>query len=227
MPSPIWSLPICLDSWTYHSKFLCSIVFTSSALASITSHIYNCVLFLLFLCLFILFEVISPLMFSSILDTYWPGGFIFQCHILLPFHTVLGVLKIRMLKWFAIPSSSGPRFVRTLHHRSWVVLHGLAHSFIELDKAVVHVIRFTSFCDGGFQYVCPLMPSLSAYCITGISLTLVMGYLLMAGPVKRSCHYCPSPWSIFSWQLADPVPGTCWAVLQCLLAATSLLHKYC
>ena len=29
----------------------------------------------------------------------------------LPFHTVHGVLKARILKWFAIPFSSGPRFV--------------------------------------------------------------------------------------------------------------------
>ena len=34
----------------------------------------------------------------------------------LPFHTVDGVLKAKILKWFAIPFSSGPRFVRTLHH---------------------------------------------------------------------------------------------------------------
>ena len=34
----------------------------------------------------------------------------------LPFHTVHGVLKARILKWFAIPFSSGPCFVRTLHH---------------------------------------------------------------------------------------------------------------
>ena len=27
-----------------------------------------------------------------------------------------GVLKAQMLKWFAIPFCSGPRFVRTLHH---------------------------------------------------------------------------------------------------------------
>ena len=26
-------------------------------------------------------------------------------------------------------------------HPSWVALHGMAHSFIELDKAVIHVIR--------------------------------------------------------------------------------------
>ena len=32
----------------------------------------------------------------------------------------------------------------------------MAHSFIELDEAVVHVIRLV-FCDCGFQSVCPLM----------------------------------------------------------------------
>ena len=32
------------------------------------------------------------------------------------FNTILGVLKARMLKSFAIPFSSGPHFVRTLHH---------------------------------------------------------------------------------------------------------------
>ena len=31
-------------------------------------------------------------------------------------HTVHVVLKERTLKWFAIPFSSGPRFVRPLHH---------------------------------------------------------------------------------------------------------------
>ena len=48
----------------------------------------------------------------NMLDTYQPGGLIFQCHIFLTFHTVHGVLKARILKWFAIPFSSGPRFVR-------------------------------------------------------------------------------------------------------------------
>ena len=32
------------------------------------------------------------------------------------FHTVHGVLKARILKWFAIPFSSGPHSVRPLHH---------------------------------------------------------------------------------------------------------------
>ena len=33
----------------------------------------------------------------------------------------------------------------TMTHPSWVALHGMAHSFIELDKAVVHVISLVSF----------------------------------------------------------------------------------
>ena len=38
----------------------------------------------------------------------------------------------------------------------WVALHGMAHSFTELDKAVVHMIRLV-FSDCGFHSVCPLM----------------------------------------------------------------------
>ena len=82
---------------------------------SIASHVHNWVLFLLWHHLFLLSGVISPLISSSVLGTYWPGEFIFQCPIFLPFHTVHGVLKARILKWFAIPFSSGPHFVRTLH----------------------------------------------------------------------------------------------------------------
>ena len=33
----------------------------------------------------------------------------------------------------------------TMTRPSWVALHGMAHSFIELDKAAVHVIRLVSF----------------------------------------------------------------------------------
>ena len=84
------------------------LLFTASDLASITSHIHNWVLFLLWLHPFILSGVISPLISSSILGTYRPGEFIFQCPIILLFHTVHGILKARILKWLAIPFSSGP-----------------------------------------------------------------------------------------------------------------------
>ena len=33
----------------------------------------------------------------------------------------------------------------TMTHPSWVALHGMASSFIELDKAVVHVFKIGSF----------------------------------------------------------------------------------
>ena len=55
------------------------------------------------------------------------------------------VLMTSVLGWFAVLSSSGSRFVRTLccDPSSWVTLHNMAHSFIELlkplgnDKAVI------------------------------------------------------------------------------------------
>ena len=62
------------------------------------------------------------LLFSSrILGTYRLGKFILQCHIFLPFHTVHRILKARTLKWSAIPFSSRPHFVRTLHHDTSVL----------------------------------------------------------------------------------------------------------
>ena len=123
------------------------LLFTALDLASITSHTHNRVLFLLWLHPFILSGVISPLISSSMLGTYWPGEFLFQYPIILPFHTVHGILKARILKWFAIPFSSGPHFVRALHHdpSSWVALHSMAHSFTELDNAMIHVISLVSF----------------------------------------------------------------------------------
>ena len=80
---------------------------------------------------------------SSILGSYLPRDIIFQCPIFLPFHTVHVALKARILKWFAIPFSSGPHLVRTLHHDQSILGGpiGMAHSFFELDKVVVHVIR--------------------------------------------------------------------------------------
>ena len=83
---------------------------------SITSHIHSWVLVLPWLHFFTLSGVISPLVSSSILGTYRPREFIFQCPIFLPFQTVHGVLKARILKWFTIPFFNGPHFVRTLHH---------------------------------------------------------------------------------------------------------------
>ena len=64
---------------------------------------------------------------------------------------------LRILKWFAIPFSSGPHLVRTLHHdlSILVALHGMGHSFIELDKASVHMIRLVSFLRLRFSICLP------------------------------------------------------------------------
>ena len=43
----------------------------------------------------------------------------------------------------------------TMTHPSWVVLHGMAHSLTELDKAVVHVIRLVSFLWLWFPFCLP------------------------------------------------------------------------
>ena len=128
MPSPAWPHPIYLDSWTQHSRFLCNMILYSIRLSSdfiasdftfTTRHVYNWALFPLWPSLFILSEAISPLFPSSILDTYSLGdssGIIS----FLPFHTVHGVLKARILERFATPFSSGPCFVRTLHQCAFI-----------------------------------------------------------------------------------------------------------
>ena len=66
---------------------------------------------------------------------------------LLPVHIVHGVLRAKILKGFATPFSNGPHLseLSPMTRPSWVALHGVAHTFIELDKAVVHVISLVSF----------------------------------------------------------------------------------
>ena len=88
-----------------------------------------------------------------------PENLLANTVIFLPFHTVHGILSARILKWFAIPFSSGPHFVRTLHHDPSVLvaLHGMAHSFNELDRLWSMWLDWLVFCDCGFQTVCPLI----------------------------------------------------------------------
>ena len=96
---------------------------------------------------------------SSILGIYWPGEFIFQSPIFLPFHIVHAVLKSRMLKWFAIPFSSGPHFVRSLHdpailgdpYRAWLIV-SLSYTRLWFIWSIWLV-----FCDCDFHSLCPLM----------------------------------------------------------------------
>ena len=119
--------------------------FTASDFTSITSHTHNWKLFSLWLCLFILSGVISPLFSSSLLGTYWPGEFIFQCHMFCLAYCSWGS-QGKNTEVFAVPFSRGPCFVRTLHYDPSVLGDPTqGHSFIELDKAVVHVISLINF----------------------------------------------------------------------------------
>ena len=43
----------------------------------------------------------------------------------------------------------------TMTRPSWMALHGMAHGFIELDKAVVHVISLVSFLLLWFSFCLP------------------------------------------------------------------------
>ena len=106
---------------------------TASNPASITSLIHNWVLFLLWLHPFILSGVVSPLFPSSILGTYRLGEFLFHYTIILPFDTVHGALKARIMKWFAFPFSSGPHSDRPLHHDLSVLGGPTWHGLVSLS----------------------------------------------------------------------------------------------
>ena len=102
--------------------------------------------FSLWLHLFILSGVISPLISSSILGTYCPGEFLFQYPIILPFHTVHEIS--RQEYWSGLPFPSPVDHIlsdfSTMTHPSWVALWAWL-GFTELDKAVVQVTSLVSF----------------------------------------------------------------------------------
>ena len=86
---------------------------------SMTSHIYNWMLFLLWLHLFILSGVTSPLISSIILGTYQTGEFIFQCHTFLLFHTVpRGGDRIRV-ELFQIPKNDAVKVLYSICQQIW------------------------------------------------------------------------------------------------------------
>ena len=54
-------------------------------------------------------------------------------HLIPPTTHVHGVLKARVLKWFAIPFSSGPHSVRSLHHDPPILGGPTGHSLVSLS----------------------------------------------------------------------------------------------
>ena len=111
---------------------------TAPDFTPITSHTHNRVSFLLWLHLCILSGVISPLVSSSILSTYWPGEFIFQCPTFCLVVLFMGFS--RQEYWSGLPFPPPVDHVlsdlSTMTHLSWVAPQGMAYSFIK------HILRF-------------------------------------------------------------------------------------
>ena len=90
-------------------------LFRALDFASITSHIHNQVWFLLWLCLFILSGVISPLISSTMFGTYLPGEFILSVQSFCLFILFMGFS--RQEYWSGLPFPSPVDHVLiTLHH---------------------------------------------------------------------------------------------------------------
>ena len=92
-----------------------------------------------------------------------------------------------LLRWTTFCQTSPPWPV----HLGWP--HTAWLSFTELDKAVVCVIRLASCLWLWFQSVRFLMPSLSAYHLTCISLSLDVGHLFRDAPA--TFRHCSWPWT--------------------------------
>ena len=153
-------------------------------------------------------SVLSPVAYGASTNL---GSLSFTVIFFLPFHTVHGVLKTRILKWFAIPFSSGTRFVKTLHHDPsvFVALHGMAHSFIELDKAVVHVIILLSFLWLWFSVCLPSDGGLWRLPDGRDWLKGKLGLVLMDGAVlsKSLIQFSVDGWGCVPFLLLDLKPN--------------------
>ena len=125
--------------------------------SSITSHIHNWLVFLLWLYLFILSGVLSPLIRRSILGTFPPGEFIFTVVSFCLFILFMGFS--RQEYWSGLPSPSpldhNLSELSTMTCPSCVALHSMAHSFKELHKGMVHVISVVSFLWLWFSFCLP------------------------------------------------------------------------
>ena len=132
--------------------------FTTLDFTSITNHIHHSSLFSLWLHLFLLSGVISQLFSSSILGTYRPWEFIFSVSLsFCLFILFMGFWRQGYQSGLPFPSPVDHVLsdLSIMTHLPWLALHGKAHSFIELDKAVVHVISLLSFLWMSFSLCLP------------------------------------------------------------------------
>ena len=103
----------------------------------------------------------SPLMSGSILGTYRPGvpsrAPSFSVPSFCLFILFMGFSRQGYWSGLPFPSPVGHILsdLSTMTRLSWVVLHDMAHGFIELNKAVVHVISLICFLWLWFSFCLP------------------------------------------------------------------------
>ena len=73
--------------------------------------------------------------------------FILQCPVFLPFHTVHGVLRARIQKWFAIPFSSGPHSVLGINTH----IHYIYKIHNQQRPTVYHMGLYSVFWDNLYE----------------------------------------------------------------------------
>ena len=128
--------------------FICNYsIFYTLVFTFTIRHSHNWVLFLLWLSLFIPPGAISMLFSSSILAPTNLGSSFFSVISFCLFILFMGFSRQEC--WSGFPFSSPVDHILSefsiMTHPSWVALHGMAHSFIVLDKAVIPVISLVSF----------------------------------------------------------------------------------
>ena len=169
------------------------LLFIASNFASITSHIHNWVFLVFFFCFGSIPSFFLELFFHWSPIAYWApadlGRSSFSVLSFCLFILFMGfsrqlnteVVYHSLLQWPTFCQTSPPWPI----HLGW--LHMAWPSFIELDKAVVRVVRLASFLWLWFQSICPL----SAYHLTWASLTLNVGCLLTASAPDLGCGVSP------------------------------------
>ena len=162
----MFTLAICLTTsnlaWFMDLTFLipmqyCFLKHQILLPSPVTSTSGHCFLFVFVSSLFLeLFLYSSPVVYWAPTDL---GTLSFSVISFCLFILIMGFS--RQGYWSSLPFPSPVDHIfselSTMTCLSLVAPHGMNHSFIELDKAVAHVISLIVFCDCGFHSVCPMM----------------------------------------------------------------------
>ena len=108
----------------------------------------------------------------------------------LSFHALHGVLKARILKWFASPFSSGPHFLRTLHHEPSVLDGPAGHGsqFIWVRQGRTLVIILFRFLWLRFSFWRPWDCSFCLFCLSSDGVSWGEGLALQPMGLQRVRH---------------------------------------